>query len=250
MHAMDDLEQHLFDIALYGFTVVKDVLCADAVASIRATNERLLETHGEDLVFHGRAGHITNLPVLDPIYFQCIDHGRVLPILEAVMGEELILASLNSRVVRPGESRQAFHADVPEQFHRPGAPIMMNTIWMIDEFTEENGATYIVPGSHHSGLRRPPEGRRIGIVHRAVGPAGSVVVFNGQCWHAGGGNDTQRARHALFGHYRVAPWTRFQCDPHREFPPQWFAQLTERQRRLMRMQKGLGHPHSSDYDEV
>ena len=125
----------------------------DEVAAIRAVNERLLEAEGEDLVFHGRAGHITNLPTLDPIYFPCIDHPKVLPLLEAVMGRELILASLNSRIVRPGEGKQSLHADVPEQFHRHGAPVMMNTAWMLDDFTAENGATFIVPGSHHIDRR-------------------------------------------------------------------------------------------------
>jgi len=43
---------------------------------------------------------------------------------------------------------------------------------------------------------------------------------------------------------------RFQCDPHRGFRPAWWGRLSERQKRLMRMHKGLGHPHSSDWDEV
>ena len=247
---MEATPQQLFEIETYGFTVVEDVLSAEEAAEIRAINLRLLEAHGEDLVFEGRAGHITNLPTLDPVYFKCIDHPKVLPILEAVMGDELILASLNSRIVRPGEQMQSLHADVPPQFRRPGAPVMMNTAWMLDDFTIENGATRIVPGSHRADASRPPDDAEVKHVHQAVGPAGSVLVFNGQCWHGGGTNDSDRPRQALFGHYRVARWTRFQCDPHRGFPEQWFDLLNDRQKRLMRMQKGLGHPHSSCYDEV
>ncbi len=148
----------------------------------------------------GRAGHISNLPTLDPIYFPLIDHPRVLPLLEAVMGENLILASLNSRVVRPGEGRQRLHADVPEGLHRAGAPMMMNTGWLLDDFTEENGATFIVPGSHHMGKRNPPDDLAVTRVVRAVAPAGSVLVFNGQCWHGGGENFSDRPRHCLFSH--------------------------------------------------
>ena len=62
---MSDLEQQLFDIEIFGFTLVRDVLSAAEVAAIRAVNERLLNSDGEDPVFHGRAGHITNLPTLD-----------------------------------------------------------------------------------------------------------------------------------------------------------------------------------------
>lgn len=244
------LDQHLFELETYGFTLVPEVLSGAQVAALRAVNERLLAARGEDLVFHGRAGHLTNLPALDPIYFPCIDHPRVLPLLEAAMGRALILASLNSRVVRPGEGAQGFHSDVPEQLRRPGAPIMMNAVWLLDEFTEANGATRLVPGSHRSERSEPPAGAEVTLVHRALGPAGSVFVFDGRCWHAGGANRTNRARHALFGHYRVAPWMRFQCDPHRGFPPDWVGRLSERQTELLRLHKGLGHPTSCDYDEV
>ena len=54
--------QQLFEVETYGFTVVEGVLSADEAAEIRAINLRLLDGHGEDLVFEGRAGHITNLP--------------------------------------------------------------------------------------------------------------------------------------------------------------------------------------------
>jgi ectoine hydroxylase-related dioxygenase (phytanoyl-CoA dioxygenase family) len=153
-------------------------------------------------------------------------------------------------VVRPGEGRQRLHADVPEPLHRAGAPVMINTVWLLDDCTEENGATFIVPGSHHMGRRTPPDNVAVNRVVRAVAPAGSVLAFNGQCWHGGGENRTLRARHCLFGHYRVADWTRFQIDPHRGFPEAWVGLLNDRQKRLLRMQKGLGHPHSCDYDEV
>ena len=215
---MSDLEQALFEIELYGFTLLEDVLTAEEAAAIRAVNERLLEVSGADQEFMGRAGHISNLPTLDPIYLPLIDHPKVLPLLEVAMGENLILASLNSRVVRPGEGRQLLHADVPEGLHRPGAPMMMNTAWMLDDFTEQNGATYIVPGSHHMGRRNPPDDVEVTRLVRAIAPAGSVLVFNGQCWHGGGENFSDRPRHCLFGHYRLADWTRFQLDPHRGFP--------------------------------
>ena len=242
--------QSLFELESYGFTLLSGVLERDEIDAIRKVNERLLLSCGQDLVFRGRAGHITNLPTRDPIYFPIIDHPRVLPLVEAVMGRELILASLNSRVVRPGESGQELHSDVPEGLRRTGAPVMMNCVWMLDEFTETNGATIIVPGSHRSDLPAPPDRLKVSFLHQAKASAGSVLLFNGQCWHAGGANHTDRPRHALFAHYRVSAWMRFQLDPHRGFPPEWFDLLSPRQKELMRMQRGLGHPTSCDYDEV
>ena len=74
----------------------------------------------------------------------------------------------------------------------PVSPVMMNTVWMLDDFSPEIGGTRIVPGSHKSGLAGPPEGMEVRHVFQPEAPAGSVLVFNGQCWHAGGANSTQR----------------------------------------------------------
>ena len=79
----------------------------------------------------------------------------------------------------------------------------------------------------------------------AVGAAGSVIVFNGQCWHGGGANNSDHDRHALFGHYRKS-MLMFQLDPHDGFPTEWFDDLTARQRELMRMTGGPGHLHAAD----
>ena len=246
---MDDLARQLFEIDLHGFTVVECVLSRDEVAAVRAVNERLLGEHDEDMDFNGRAGHVSNLPRYDPVYLPLIDHPKVLPILEAAMGRDLILGSLNTRVVRPGDGEQKLHADIPDRLRRDGPPVMMNTVWMLDDFTEEMGATRIVPGSHRMATRHPPEGLEPAIVYQAVAPAGSVLIFNGQCWHAGGANRTDRNRHALFGHYRIDEWMRFQCDPHAGFPQAMFDALNQRQKELLRMTRGLGHAHAADYGD-
>ncbi len=242
-------EQAVRELRIHGFTLIAGVLTQDEVAAIRQVNQRLLETCGDDLVFHGRAGHVTNLPARDPIYFDLIDHAKVLPLLEAAMGPDLILGSLNSRVVRPGEGRQRLHSDVPPRLRKSGDPVMMNTVWMLDDFTLENGATWVLPGSHLCDDAAPPAGFEAKHCIQAVAPAGSVLVFNGQCWHAGGENRTDQPRHALFGHYRVASWMRFQCNPHDGFDPAWLPRLSQRQRELLRLTRGLGRSVASDYDD-
>ena len=75
--------------------------------------------------------------------------------------------------------------------------------------------------------------------------AGDVLLFNGQCWHAGGANQTEENRYAVFAHYRKSMLI-FQLDPHDEFPSEWYDQLNPRQRELLRMQKGVGALHSAD----
>ncbi|MGA0362361.1 MAG: phytanoyl-CoA dioxygenase family protein, partial [bacterium] len=123
---------------------------------------------------------------------------------------------------------------------------MCNTVWMLDDFSPRNGSTRIVPGSHKSGMAGPPDGFTVQHVFQVTAKAGSVLVFNGQCWHAGGNNQTEVNRHALFGHYRKSSLI-FQVDPHDGFPAEWYDLLSPRQRELLRMEHGLGVPHAADY---
>jgi len=142
------------------------------------------------------------------------------------------------------------HGDIPKQFLRvQQPPVMMNTVWTLCDYKENNGATRVVPGSHNSGFNMPPEGFKVEHEKQALCPAGSVIIFNGQLWHGGGENKSNSDRHALFGHYRVGPMMRFQCDPHYLFPEDNFKLLNKRQKALLRMTEGLNVPHGADYYE-
>ncbi len=124
----------------------------------------------------------------DPIFFQVIDHPMVLPLIEYFMGDHIILGSLSARIVRSKDPVQHLHGDIPQSLLKKSAefPVMMNTVWMLDGFTPEIGATRIVLGSHKSGYAQIPEGIEIRNVQTAIAPVGSVLIFNGQCWHGGG----------------------------------------------------------------
>ena len=125
----------------------------------------------------------------------------------------------------------------------------MNTVWPLHDYTNENGATRLVPGSHQSHLQEPPEGFDVKHELQAIVPAGSVVIINGQTWHAGGANGTASKRAAMFGHYRFGEWMRFQCDPHDQFPEEWWEMLTLRQKQLLRMTRGVTGQHGADFYE-
>jgi ectoine hydroxylase-related dioxygenase (phytanoyl-CoA dioxygenase family) len=241
-----ETERAIQEIEVYGFTVLEGVLSPEEVAATKEVLIRCEREFGEEHKHGGSARHVSNLPVLDPVFLPIIDHPRTLPILEQFLGKSLILGSLNSRIVRPGDGDQRLHGDIPAEMLNMASPVMMNTVWMLDDFTRENGATRVVPGTHRSGHASPPEGLELKYVVQAEAPAGSVLVFNGQCWHGGGENRSSRNRHALFGHYRKFMLL-FQLDPHDGFPPEQFDRLTPRQKELLRMKKGLGVPHAADF---
>jgi hypothetical protein len=74
--------------------------------------------------------------------------------------------------------------------------LMAQLLVMLDDFTEENGATFLLSGSHRS-REKPEDERFFREAVRAIGPAGSVVIFNSNLWHAAGANRTDRPRRAL-----------------------------------------------------
>ena len=242
---MSEIEKAIQEIEIYGFTILERVLTEEEAVEMRQALIRCEREFGEDHTHRGAARHVSNLPVLDQVFHKIIDHPRTLPILEHFLGDTMILGSLNARIVRPGDGYQELHGDIPQVMLNMDSPVMMNTVWMLDDFTSEIGATRCVPGTHKSGKALPPEELELKHVIEAIAPIGSVLVFNGQTWHGGGRNIGAKNRHALFGHYRKAMCI-FQLDPHDDFPEEWFDQLTERQKELMRMTKGLGALHAAN----
>lgn len=235
----------MHELEVYGFTVLPEVLDPQTTALFRT---RVADCDRQVGVEHGHRGtarHVANLPTLDQCFHQCIDHPKVLPLIEHFLEPSLILGSLNARIVRPGDGKQGLHGDIPQPMLNMASPVMMNTIWMLDDFNAVSGGTWVVPGSHKSGLAEPRPGFAVPHQLQTEASAGSVLVINGQCWHGGGANTGNANRHALFGHYRKH-MLMFQWDPHDDFPAEWWQDLSPRQRQLMRMQGGVGEAHAAD----
>lgn len=243
--------QRLAELNIWGFTVIRDVLKPDTVTAMRNFVEEHAFRIGVEHGFRGTARHLANLVTLDPMFLSVIDHEAVLPYIEEMMGRDLILGSLNARCVRPGEGEQTLHSDVPLEMHRYGqdSPLMMNTVWALTDLTPANGGTRLVPGSHQSHLSEPPAGLSLPYEMQPTLSAGSVVIFHGQTWHGGGANKSEQLRTAMFGHYRNSHWMRFQCDPHDGFCEEWLADMTTRQKELLRMTAGVNHRHGADFYE-
>jgi ectoine hydroxylase-related dioxygenase (phytanoyl-CoA dioxygenase family) len=138
-----------------------------------------------------------------------VEHPRVLDIVDRLLEPNHLLTACQVIHLLPGETEQALHYD--DGFYsipRPRPSVSISTIWAVDDFTAENGATEVIPGSHRWGegeLPEPDDPR----LRPVVMPAGSVVIFHGTLWHRGGANRSDRARCALSPQY-CQPWARQQ----------------------------------------
>ena len=130
-----------------------------------------------------------------------------------------------------------FHADTD----RGGRPDEQGynactAVWMLDDFTRQNGATRLVPGSHLSWLLPKESVHDVYAPHPEEivieGKAGDVLVFNGHCWHTGGVNCTDRPRRAILAHYLRADQP---LGPKRRqhISPELAARLTPQERVLL-----------------
>lgn len=113
----------------------------------------------------------------------------------------------------------------------PGYNARLNMIVMLDDFTVENGATQLLPGSHHREEKPTDEEFEVNCVP-ITGPAGSVVFFNSYVWHRGGKNLTQHTRVALTSGF-TRPFIKPQLDYARMLGEEYGRRLSPLTRQLL-----------------
>ncbi len=199
-----EADAHAARIAEVGYTVIEGAVEPDLVDELNETLERLerdLHVTPADNLFEGvHTVRIYNLLARGPAFARVPVHPGVLPVAERVLDPGLLISSLSSIAIGPGESAQPIHADdqvIP--LPKPHPATVCNTMWALTDFTEANGATRVIPGSHRSA--ESPD-----LLHPydsipAEMPKGSVLVWHGSLWHGGGANTTVQRRVGIAMNY-------------------------------------------------
>ena len=107
------------------------------------------------------------------------------------------LSSFQANVIHPGAPRQKLHMDTPFPEPVPPWPAKANSIWMLDDFTELNGATEVVARSHKLDYKPTPEDDKTSSYKKVIGPKGSVIFTHGNLWHRAGANKSDSPRVGL-----------------------------------------------------
>jgi ectoine hydroxylase-related dioxygenase (phytanoyl-CoA dioxygenase family) len=200
---MLDRQAHLDRLDRDGFTIVEDAIAPDLVDALAGALARLERELGAKPAGNGFEGRHTvriyNLLAYGPPFDAVPVHPSVLPLVEGVLDEGCLVSSLSSIAIDPGEAAQPIHADdqvIP--LAKPHIPIVCNSMWALTDFTEANGATRLVPGSHRRG--NPQYGGEYETVAAEM-RKGSVLIWNGALWHGGGANRTGERRLGLAMNY-------------------------------------------------
>ena len=184
-----------------GYVVLSGVVDVDWLEQLRAAFESGCEKDGgATVVKESGTRHLNDLVNRDPVFEGVYTHPRVLAAVHHILRDAFRVGQIGGRDPLPGYGQQGLHADWTAR--SKGEPFRIVTaIWLLDDFTGENGATRVVPGTHHL-LAQPPKSfadpsSRHPDQRIIVAKAGSVLVFNGHLWHSGAANKSTRPRRVV-----------------------------------------------------
>jgi len=204
MTALPDFDAHAARIAEHGYTIVENAIEPDLVGELDETLRRLEKDLGivpTDNPFEGaNTVRIYNLLARGKVFERIPVHDRVLPIVDRVLDSGCLVSSLSSIAIDPGEAAQPIHADdqlIP--IAKPHVATVCNTMWAITDFTDANGATRIIPGSHTRD-RSPTYLKHYDSIAAEMS-RGSVLIWHGSLWHGGGANSTDTRRVGIAMNY-------------------------------------------------
>ena len=214
--------------------------------------DRALHFHGDEVETTQK--RVWNLPEKGAIFRTILSDPDTLAIMEPILGDDLMLSSYAANVLYQGAPAQEPHVDYPywdlhATLHWPRTLnasffLAVETVVMLDDFTLENGATALVPGSQK--LCRWPDPDEFQTKHiRLAAPAGSLFMFPALTWHAGQTNQTPDPRAALLGSYTcksikpIEDWSR--C-----ITPETIAQCDDRTKALL----GVDYPYPAVMDAL
>jgi ectoine hydroxylase-related dioxygenase (phytanoyl-CoA dioxygenase family) len=191
-----------------GFIVLEDLMSTELLNALRERVAELYDSEADraGVEFKQEPGclRLANLVDKGAVFERVIAHPQVLACVGHVLGPRFKLSSLNARTALPGCDSQPLHADMGAIPDEHGYWVC-NSVWMLDDFTTDNGPLRVVPGSHRWGrlpqdVMADPRGPHPDEV-RVTGRAGTVVVMNSHLWHGGQANQVLTPRTALHAFY-------------------------------------------------
>ena len=207
--SMEGILQHL---QIDGWWVVEGVIPADDVSAVRDEVELATTAQGASRT-HSATGILHHVPSFLP----CLSDERVLSVATSWFGPHVRISHTSTLITDPGNERGGWHADWPYNQEKaghiqapyPDFPFQLSTLWMLSDFTRENGGTLIVPGSHRAsdnptGTLDVDRFEPYPTEMQVTGAAGSVLVFDSRLWHSTAANTSAGRRVAMV--VRYVPW--------------------------------------------
>ena len=233
-----------------GYIVFESVMSPDEVARVRAALEPHLTKTGRNNFEGYKSNRVYALLAKSPeVFSDMVIHPLVLSFAEAELGPSCLLSALLAINLHPGETVQDWHHD-DANIHvpLPHPPYGLSAFWAVDDTTEDNGATEIIPGSHlweerpyktdyqdlfdnrERDVNQDPQPHPDAV--KITMPSGSVMIAKSTLWHRGGANKSDTPRMIVTPQY-CAGWARQLENMTLAVPPNIATGLPKRTRELM-----------------
>ena len=203
-----ELNSHLEELNRNGYFVIQSIFDNELLTSIRLKMDVIwnsqLDKFGEKLLRKiGDWGQIRAMMKDEDIFSNLIINPEILKYVDAVLGDTAILHLQNGIVLHPNEkhNQSKYHKDFPKEF-LSSKILSFNAFIAIDEFTSDNGGTWVIPGSHKFA-EMPSQNYINQNQKQIICPPGSVIFFDSTLWHKGGNNNSNKLRRAINQCYKA-----------------------------------------------
>ena len=198
------------DLDHVGVTRIADALDGRTLAALRdRIEEQAAAERSAGVSFHDAGGsnqRVWNLVSKGEVFRDLLFHPLIEDLARHVLGGDYTLSSHTANIAGPGGEAMVLHSDQGYAPREIPMALAMNFMWMVSDFTDDNGATRVAPGSHR--INREPTAADIGATLPGTGAAGTVMVFDGRIWHGTGANTTTDDHRWGVLTYFCRPWVR------------------------------------------
>src|SRR5580692_10536398 len=202
-----DLEAARHALDAQGYCIIPNVLSRAEVAALKARLEEQAEgERARGVAFHdgGPARPNQRIWMLmnkGRVFRDLMLHPMVAELMGHLLGEDFLVSSFTANIAHPGGEPMTLHTDQGYVGFWTPRPVVANIAWMLDDFTDANGGTRLVPASHlnqaatpRSSAYVPSEPANMPTLDDTIaaeGAAGSILCFDGRVWHGTGANRSE-----------------------------------------------------------
>lgn len=189
-----------------GYIVLPDLLSLQETTEARNLILELAQQEKQEnkLVVQGKKERLYGLIYKGEIFAKLVQDRLILAVVEAILGEDIILGGFSAHILNPGAKRMGIHVDYPYWAMTspfPTQPILeIQVIWLMEDFTADNGAPLFAPGTQNLATK-PNQKQFEQTAEKITGTAGTAIISHGLCWHDTSVNNSDRPRVSLLGNY-------------------------------------------------
>ena len=243
-----DPQKYAHEIEEQGYTLVPDTLNSD---EIHVAKQAILEVYkSEHEIAKGvetqteHAHTIHHLFAKHPVFEEFYLNNKVNAVIRMILGDDMVLSETHARSILQSSGREEKHgfqvhvdreafSVLPFENSPHHYPMAINTAWFLVDFTEDNGATVLWPGTHKLNKVPDPDRDYSDMTQsKALGPAGTCIIWDASIWHASGKNISTHIRHSILGFYH-RKWIRGTINVEHVIPPAVLARMSPEMHQLI-----------------